>query len=520
MDRHSSVWVVQALPAALSPDVQAPYDYTGLVGVRGILAECGVREWLQDYPTQLLDDGVAQVLSRPPDTLDRRPYRASIDDKGIIDLVRITFALFGHQTGCVVLCYWLFLVMASACFAVRYFNQPWAQLLLLVFLLSHAALLPCVAANPQLKSVLAPRFLCVLGFVPTLHLLLEVLLGKPLSAFRALGVGIQSFLLVFVYHMRISAIWQIYAVIGAFVLAVLWKHLTRRNAVLGTWSAGTLIPGLLVVATLLAGLGGHRVYQSACYSELYRREGGQAHCFWHIMYSGLAYHPRLGKEHRLLIDDVTEISATGRFLIAHGRGQEWHDMGGSEDPSPDKIVYDHINHDRYDQAVKEVFFHTCRNEFAAVFSTMLYYKPVALAQYLAWHLRLVKRAPRTDVFVPGDVGKDLKEMEARMDGEGMSFRPWRPEFVVALLLFGVWAWRSLHRQWPLLLAGLLAFFSLSSLPSLAGYPAAHTMAEAVVSFGMLLFAGAVAVLSNLVSLVRSRIRLPASEPSPAIACQR
>ena len=53
---------------------------------------------------------------------------------------------------------------------------------------------------------------------------------------------------------------------------------------------------------------------------------------------------------------------------------------------------------RYDEAVRDMFFTTCREYPVEVLSTVAYYKPRATALYIAWLMRLVKKPPDVKVL--------------------------------------------------------------------------------------------------------------------------
>ena len=62
-------------------------------------------------------------------------------------------------------------------------------------------MLPVVVINPELRSVLAPRFMSVLGMVAMLHLLLDTMYAERCSTSRLCATFFQAALLGFVPEM-------------------------------------------------------------------------------------------------------------------------------------------------------------------------------------------------------------------------------------------------------------------------------------------------------------------------------
>lgn len=478
MHRRVPVWVVDAVPVALaSMEFGHTADYTGSLQVLGLF-----RDALKKDPRYTLNQQLKYALDHRAAVPEHRPYLAGYDDKGIIDFLKLGFCLFGYKVRSAISTYFLILGTSSLLFVLRYRREKGVLLLLFGFLLAHACIVPSVALNPHLRSVLALRFMSVLGMVAALHLALEVLLPRPSWWCWPLAV-LQAGVLFLVLHIRFTAIWQVICVTGVFAVALGWRLLAawiKRDGQARPWP--TPVPVLLALLAAL-GLG---AYKRTFYSPNYFAMGTEAHIFWHSLYSGLAYSPELAEEYRLRIDDQSVFWATQRFMFAQGRADEWREFGdGCE---------------RYERGVRSMFFHTLRERPVAVAQSLLYYKPAALVHYLAWFLRLADRPPSAHVLWDG-AEEQLRFMAVQMDGGGKFFQPFRIECVLLLTVFLAWAWRSDWGHWRRGTAAFAAFAACSALPSLLGYPTAHTVGDPLIAVGMALYFGAAASAAGLLRRV-------------------
>ena len=93
------------------------------------------------------------------------------DDKGIVDLIELSFLTFGYAAENVTLMYYVILAASCSIYVAAFWHTP-SRLLLVTALLAMLYLsLPMVAYNGQLRSVLALRALPVLAMVACLHCL-------------------------------------------------------------------------------------------------------------------------------------------------------------------------------------------------------------------------------------------------------------------------------------------------------------------------------------------------------------
>ena len=89
LDMHLSMppWVVDAMQVVLAVNHAGhPYDYTGLENVRNRF-----KDFLLERSTDSLNGGIQTIRREGPFLHGGEAYRASTDDKGIIDFVQIAF---------------------------------------------------------------------------------------------------------------------------------------------------------------------------------------------------------------------------------------------------------------------------------------------------------------------------------------------------------------------------------------------------------------------------------------------
>jgi hypothetical protein len=485
MHRIAPLWVVDAVPVALaSMEFGHADDYTGSIQVLGLF-----RDALKRHPNWSLNQRIKYALDHRDAVHEHLTTLAGYDDKGIIDHIKLSFRLFGYKLGSAIDLYFLILGISSLMFLVRFRTERWALLLLFGFLLAHYCLLPAVALNPHLQSVLALRFMSVLSMVAALHLALDVVLPRPGRWAWLLTLG-QALILTYTLHIRFAAVWQVICVGAVFCLAWAWRLAAPRL----TGARPEIRPALLPVILVVLGVLGLGEYKRQFYNPDYFKAGIDAHVFWHSVYSGLAYSPELAEEYEIKIDDVSIFWATRRFLLEHGREDEWHALRGSNG--------------LYEQAVRSMFFCTLRERFGAVVRAVVWDKPRAMLHYVAWFMRLTEESPSPEVLWKGG-GAQMRLMATRMDEEGKFFQPFRVECVLALALFVAWAWRGVGPRWKLWTAAFAVFVACSAMPSVLGYPTAHTVGDMVIAAGMALQVGAAATLAALLRVVQRDLSIRA-----------
>jgi hypothetical protein len=486
MHTRPPVWVVDAVPAAVSDVVygrEKPYtslaviseQYTSLLG--GTPSPDGAT----------VDQAIARVAALDPTSLDRSYRLLGVDDKGIVDFVALAFRAFGLQVASVFWLYVVILGLSCSLFAVAWFNRPAYLAALAGLLAMYVLVMPTLAFNAQVTSVLALRAFPALSMVACLHGLLFI--AQPSrSALQIVALVLQVGLIVFVEHVRSTTAWQL-AVLAFAALGVgafrLRQHRGWRLAVL------TCCP----LAFVLFGQAALDRYRAWVYPIEYQR-GDQilTRGTWHNVFSGFALQPEMAARYQLKIDDVSIMAATGHYLQEAGRVQDWVQMGGT---SPH---FTGLRWAAYDQAVRDMLVARCAATPGLCLAAVALDKPRSLLGQLAWVYGLRDLPPDLEVFTSPEVGDTVKEQVVdatrRLDQTGLRAYPWSPGVVLLSVIF-VWTMLG-GRSGQVRAAGLAvaALLAGSLLPTLIGYPAPHAIAEPAIATGMLVVYGLSAVAAH------------------------
>jgi hypothetical protein len=258
---------------------------------------------------------------------------------------------------------------------------------------------------------------------------------------------------------------------------------------------------IAVGATLglvIAGYLGLQVYQATVFPEEYRRGDEIAtRVFWHNIYTGFAYHPVMRERYQLRLDDVSIMAATRDWLIEQGRLDTWLAIGGRP-PAPPGVdepasSFEGVKFARYDPLVREMLISRCSTFVRECLETVLFYKPVSLLQNLAWLYGFREFPPDLDVVESRYFGNLLQTQfigtSHRLDATGLRAFLWTPKVLLVLVPFVLLLVVESGRQaWATLAAG--GWLALgSTIPTEAGYAAAHTIGEPAIAFGMLIYLG-------------------------------
>ena len=489
MDRTPPIWIVDAIPAALSSQLfESPADYTALRAVRD--------RFYADLKDQFrnsnsVDHAIAAVRSLDRAAISRETVLLGGDDKGIVDFIKISFHCFGYSSRTIIYLYFL-LLYTSVFLAIISFQRVISTVLVAEFFLAaHYLFLPAVFYDLQLQSVLALRFLPVLSLIATWHCLLFIQRAQW-TVGRCIAVLAQVCLLLFVIHLRSVAIWEAWLIV-LFGVAKAGVGYFKRPSDGGIASSRQAV--LFPVMAILAGLIALNLYHRTAYNEAYRR-GDQiaTRPFWHNILSGFAFNPVLAREYELKVDDFSELKAVHRFLASRGRESEWKAMGG------DSPGFSRIRWVDCDPAEGELLRSIVYRHPGEVMLTALYYKPKSFLKHIAWLYGFRHQLPDVGVFVSPDVGEgmanDMGWLQARLNALGLRFVLW-DRIAVATLLACVLLFilaRGMISDIDWLPLGVLAVGSM--IPVFVGYPSMLTIAESAIVLPTALYTVVAAVLGD------------------------
>jgi hypothetical protein len=500
MDHHPPKWLIEAIPAALSDLAFGNRDgYTSLKAVNDVFYTSlqGKRDGA------MVDRAIREVMAVNQNAVSAQTELLGDEDKGIVDLVKISFRLFGYKTASPLHLYFVLLFLSCLIFAVT-FNCAFLHSILAGFLVAHYLFLPTVFYHAQLQSVLALRFLPVLSMVACLHCLLFATRNK-FTVLDLVALAFQVGLMVFVIHMRIVALWQ-FAVVGAITMLALARMAYPKNF---RWTRGTLqlfVGGIIPIVVGLAGLAGLTAYRSVAYDQRYFREDQfVARSYWHNIFSGLAFNPELAERYQLKVDDFSVVRAVGRIATESRRAGEGKAIGGN---------YEDLLNSRgtapasYDRLAAHAFLNLClHRELKQCVATVIYYKPLSLLHHLSWLYDFRRDVPDVAIFVSPDIGNvmevQLNSLKGSLDRMGLRFHLWDLLAIFTVISFAI----ILHMtEDTVRRADVIAGMVLTAgtvLPSLVGYPSMHTIAEPAIAIAAALYCSVAVFLGRGVDWQRA-----------------
>jgi hypothetical protein len=292
---------------------------------------------------------------------------------------------------------------------------------------------------------------------------------------KLITVVLQIGLLIFIIHIRSTAIWEVVLISVSSFFAIL----LRKGPFLEVRQRKLRLAALPLVISLLFMLilNNHRAHGFP--EEYYKGDQIVTRVFWHNIFSGLIFNPSFAERYELRIDDISIIRATGRFLMETNRQQDWEAVGGT---TPN---YAGMRWQAYDATVKDMLFARCQEHFGECLSTFFYYKPLSLAKHLLWLCGLVAQPPNVDLLVStfpevSDVVKKQFFATTRMlDATNNRGPLWLIGLTIAM--GAIQALTLLHKnknQFRAVLITVLLLAMGSLIPTLIGYPALHTITEA------------------------------------------
>lgn len=277
---------------------------------------------------------------------------------------------------------------------------------------------------------------------------------------------------------------------------------------------------IIAVGLMVAGYLGLQAYHAVALPEEYRRGDEIAtRVFWHNIFTGFAYHPELQPRFEIWLDDVSIMAATGRYLVETGQSDRWLDMGGKL-PVSDPVTspasdFEGVKFAKYDPAVREMLVARCSAFVRECLETFLWYKPVSLLGNLAWLYGFREQPPDLEVTVSPYFGDILKRqflgITDGLDGRGWRAYLWTPRVLLIVVPFVVLLLTETRQRTWAALGAVVGLALGSTIPTVAGYAAPHTISEPAIVGGMLVYLGlGVALAAGLRSVLVRKGALTAS----------
>jgi len=260
------------------------------------------------------------------------------EDLGIVDLVKLSFKLFGQRIESVYRFFCAVFLASMLLFWLGFRNYLEGLKILCCVCVASTAIfasplftLTYSSDSTSWMTIIDPRVLTLLGFVPLLHLLAATIRPASTGLRQSLLITAQAAILFLVVQMRASAYWMLIAL--AVITLVALRRMSfaqivgpaRISRPLFLVAAVFLIGSLYIVARM------HPLYTSGYYLP--------RHAFWHDVYYGLQsnpdWAPKFGPSHMIggvpASGDAQPVAGLYRYLATHPShpGITLHDATGS-----------------------------------------------------------------------------------------------------------------------------------------------------------------------------------------------
>jgi hypothetical protein len=318
------------------------------------------------------------------------------NDQGLIDYIRISFWLFGHNTYSLYYFYFVVLLLTSIAYLAVFWRSYMACVLLFA---AVCAVYPFLAtylhADEELITVATPRYLGTLGMVPLLHLSLQMAVVRARLTWGALAALIvQSAVITLVLTIRSSEIWMVVGIVLLtlyYVFARLWAGVLRSQALIALLAERGLVLLVFVATFLSLGVGLNARLPSSDTAL-------NSHTIWHNVFAGLRFSPEWKERFAALYDnmedDALAFTAAKKYVQQHRlpyttEPDIW--VASRADGDEPSIQMPFGSWKAYDDILRSAFFEFAREHPRYVIENFLYYKPLMLARTMGrffktiWH---------------------------------------------------------------------------------------------------------------------------------------
>lgn len=411
----------------------------------------------------------------------------SQDDKGIVVFTEIAFRFFGFKIEGVLYLYYLALGFSGLIFAYAYRNNPFALVALAGFYISHCLMLPMIKYDGQLGGITALRCFPMLSMVALLHCIL-FFFQRKVSYLDLLIALIQMGLIVFIIFIRSTAIWE-WCIVVIMSLIYMIRGIGPNLQNLKPTKAAKRIPALYMLCVSVFLLGLLKAYINlGLPSEYYAKDQIATRVFWHNIYSGLVFNPKLVAQEDIHIDDYSIVERSKHFLLQNNREKEWQEIiGSSKNGLPE-------DWNKYDVVVKEVLIDLCKNNTSQCILTYVWYKPLSLLKNILWVYGVKQNPPNMDAFVSSHAGIGTVVQEQFLQAtQLLDDRYDRGLFLFfkiagVSLIFLLIARNYADAKQIYAVVGSAGILTLgSTIPSIIGYPAPHTIGEVALASTLFIF---------------------------------
>jgi hypothetical protein len=285
----------------------------------------------ENFQASFLDNVLQRMWQDLPSISEdgRKAMRGlGADDIGYVDFVRAAFWTFGlHIRSLYYLFFLIYGISLLLALVERAQDRVGQGIILITASIVYAS---CYYADFLLApeptgsgNMMNPRFMPVLGLIPTVHIILVLVDGiRPKWSKMALLIP-QACFVFFAVHVRATAVWLLAAlVLAMFILSLpLIMDGVRSRAAFRVLASRLLNAQWPALMSLMIILGGLKIVSISLHPSY--KEGGwlQHHAMWHSIYYSLQYHPafveRYGADHYGMAGDAMPVGAALAYVKEH-----------------------------------------------------------------------------------------------------------------------------------------------------------------------------------------------------------
>ncbi len=434
------------------------------------------------------------------------------DDKGLTDVVSLGFLLFGPNLEGLFFTTVLILLVTVFAFFADFRRSAVHGVAPLIVLGGLYAAMPALRLTAELDSFTNPRAFELLGLIPVVHLVFATVDERGFSWVRLVALAVQAGVIVECIHVRCTALWLVFALVGWYTLTVAVR--AGRALVRRRWpdpALQTVLRAAWVPALVLVGVAGLHGYQRLVYPPEYLSTHLRHRILWHNVGIGFGLHPRFAREYKLGINDGSMVNLTVKRVADRHDSERLAAIWGPAQEYAGTMDGWARDYAAYEDEARGVVFDLARRHPRETLELFTYYKPRLALRTLGWAAGLSRfnlaRLHLDDqaVCLPSPEEVAARDLHIRPVALGMVGLA----LILACLGCGIRA-ASLARQagaFGLLLAG-------SFVPAACTYPVLHVMGVGILTATAFVLYGGVLGLVALADVVMARRRSAASADRP------
>jgi hypothetical protein len=285
----------------------------------------------ENFQASFLDDVLQRTWRDLPNISEdgRNAMRGlGADDIGYVDFVRVAFWMFGlHIQSFYYLFFLIYGISLLLALVERAHDRVGQGIILITASVIYAS---CYYADFLLSpepggsgNMMNPRFMPVLGLIPTVHILLVMVDAVRPQWWKVALLIPQASLVFFAIHIRATAVWLVADLILAVILLSLplIRDIVKGRAALRAVGRRFLIAQWPALMSLVIVFGGLKIVSLSLHPSY--KEGGwlQHHAIWHSIYFSLQYHPafveKYGAAHYGMTGDAMPVGAALAYIKEH-----------------------------------------------------------------------------------------------------------------------------------------------------------------------------------------------------------